>query len=75
MLESKYLYSDGISIYYVQRVNSVKQKYQAVKEIPTSPLSTKITPVNNKRFKTAEDAQGWLDLYAKEEGLEPCPQC
>lgn len=72
---SKYLYSDGISTYYVQRVNSVKQKYQAVKETPTSPLSTTITPVNNKRFKTAEDAQGWLDLYAKEEGLEPCPQC
>ena len=43
-MESKYLYSDGISIYYVQRVNSVNQKYQAVKETPTSPFQLKSHP-------------------------------
>jgi hypothetical protein len=71
-LETKYLYTDGKSIYYVQRVNSGRQKYRIAKETPTSPLTSKLHKVTNKFFNTAEEAQIWLDDFAKHKDLEPC---
>lgn len=71
-METKYLYTDGKSIYYVQRVDSGIQKYRIAKETHTSPLTTKLHKVTNKFFNTAEEAQIWLDDFAKYKDLEPC---
>lgn len=71
-METKYLYTDGESIYYVQRVDSGRQKYRITKETPTSPLTSKLHKVTNKFFNTAEEAQIWLDDFAKYKDLEPC---
>ena len=71
-MENKYLYTDGENIYYVQRLDSIRQKYKITKEIPTSPLTTRLHQVTNKTFNTTEEAQAWLDNYAKYKDLEPC---
>lgn len=72
MDQKYYVYTDGPSVYYVQRVDSGRQKYRVIKETPTSQLSVKIHKITSKTFNTAEDAQTWLDDYAKYKDLEPC---